>query len=83
MEIGFSRTIETADRVTLTHPHPSPPLEREGTFSDIPIYMNTYGTGVGGGDPVTLSLNETTTLGSRLRGNDCMEPVWHNFDYFR
>ncbi len=42
MVMGFSCPVKTTDCVTITHPHPSPPLEREGTFSGAPTSIDTY-----------------------------------------
>ena len=38
-----NRAMSTADCFTLTHPHPSPPLEREGTFSGAPTDIEYLG----------------------------------------
>lgn len=40
--MGFSCPIKTTDCVTITHPHSSPLLEREGTFSGAPTFVDTY-----------------------------------------
>jgi len=49
MGMGFSGATEVADCITITHPHPSPPLEREGTFSGALTCVDTYALrGMGG-----------------------------------
>ena len=40
--VGFSRAIDIVDCLTLTHPHPSPPLEREGTFRGASTCVGSY-----------------------------------------
>ncbi len=42
MGMGFVRAIEIVDCVTIAHPHPNPPLEREGTFSGAPSCVDSY-----------------------------------------